>query len=133
MHERHDATTQPPAARRQDADPGHAAPPAGTPVKGTPGPDTKEGDGAAAPGEGPRPLGVPTTATGHDGVDARLRRLADVDHLPVAAHLEAYEDVHRGLRDTLTALDRPAPGPAAPTGPAPGPVPGPASASAHGS
>ncbi|TGB07329.1 hypothetical protein E4099_17145, partial [Streptomyces palmae] len=56
------------------------------------------------------------TPTGHPGVDAGLERLADADHLAVSGHLEVYEDVHRGLRDTLTALDR-HPGPPAPTPP----------------
>jgi hypothetical protein len=65
--------------------------------------------------DGPRPLGVGVRPTGHDAVDARLRRLADADLLAVSAHPEIYEEVHRGLRDTLAALDRPdgppAPGP----------------------
>lgn len=55
----------------------------------------------------PRPLGLHVTPTGHAPVDAQLRRLEDADHLAVSGHLEVYEDVHRGLRDTLTALDRP--------------------------
>ncbi|MFE8006531.1 hypothetical protein [Streptomyces sp. NPDC057418] len=60
----------------------------------------------------PAPLGVTRTPTGHAGVDARLERLADADHLPADGHTEVYEDVHRGLRDELTALDaRPAPAP----------------------
>ncbi|MEU3663064.1 hypothetical protein AB0E77_25530 [Streptomyces sp. NPDC032940] len=59
---------------------------------------------------GPAPLGVPRTPTGDDGVDAGLRRLADADHLPTDGHVAVYEDVHRGLRDALTALDaRPGP------------------------
>ncbi|MDT0321981.1 hypothetical protein [Streptomyces millisiae] len=65
--------------------------------------------------EGPRPLGVGTRPTGNGDVDAHLVRLADADHLAVPGHLEVYEDVHRGLRETLAALDQPA-------GP---PVPGP--------
>ncbi|WP_326764820.1 hypothetical protein OG978_09785 [Streptomyces sp. NBC_01591] len=60
----------------------------------------------------PAPLGVARTPTGDAGVDAELERLADADHLPADGHIEVYEDVHRGLRDTLTALDaRPAPAP----------------------
>ncbi|MFD0026406.1 hypothetical protein [Streptomyces sp. NPDC058382] len=58
----------------------------------------------------PEPLGVVRTATGNAEVDARLERLADADHLPADGHIEVYEDVHRGLRDALTALDA---GPAA--------------------
>lgn len=61
---------------------------------------------------GPAPLGVVRTPTGDAGVDAHLDRLADADHLPADGHIEVYEDVHRGLRDALTALDaRPAPAP----------------------
>jgi hypothetical protein len=57
--------------------------------------------------DGPRPLGVGVRPTGHAPVDAQLRRLEDADHLAVSGHLEVYEDVHRGLRETLSALDRP--------------------------
>jgi hypothetical protein len=66
--------------------------------------------------DGPRPLGLHVEPTGHAPVDVQLRRLEDADHLAVSGHLEVYEDVHRGLRDTLTALDRPAPGPPYPRG-----------------
>ncbi|WP_338675704.1 hypothetical protein V1460_24120 [Streptomyces sp. SCSIO 30461] len=59
----------------------------------------------------PAPLGVERVPTGDAEVDARLERLADVDLLPADGHLEVYEDVHRGLRDTLTALDAQPPGP----------------------
>ncbi|WP_344633930.1 hypothetical protein [Streptomyces glaucosporus] len=69
-----------------------------------------------AAGGGPRPLGVEVTPTGHPGVDAGLRRLAGLDHLDVSGHPGVYEDVHRGLRDTLTALDR-RPGPPEPGAP----------------
>ncbi|MBT2412403.1 hypothetical protein J7I94_17820 [Streptomyces sp. ISL-12] len=64
----------------------------------------------------PAPLEVPRAATGDAGTDALLERLADVDHLPTDGHLEVYEDVHRGLRDALTALDA-RPGPPAPPSP----------------
>lgn len=57
-----------------------------------------------------RPLDVPRAPTGNAEVDARLTRLADADHLTTDGHVEVYEDVHRGLRDALTALDaRPGP------------------------
>ncbi|MET7453540.1 hypothetical protein ABZT03_16955 [Streptomyces sp. NPDC005574] len=62
---------------------------------------------------GPAPLGVVRTPTGDPEVDARLERLADADHLTTDGHVEVYEDVHRGLRDALTALDA-RPGPPAP-------------------
>ncbi|MGY0063033.1 hypothetical protein ACWY4P_41945 [Streptomyces sp. LZ34] len=68
----------------------------------------------------PAPLGVTRTPTGVAEIDAQLDRLADADHLAASGHLEVYEDVHRGLRDALTALDR-RPGPPAPAPPAPAP------------
>lgn len=64
----------------------------------------------------PAPLNVPRTPTGHADVDAQLERLGDADHLATDGHLEVYEDVHRGLRDALTALDA-RPGPPAPPSP----------------
>jgi hypothetical protein len=51
------------------------------------------------------PLGVVVEATGNAEVDAAVERLADADGLATAEHVEVYEDVHRGLRDALTALD----------------------------
>ncbi|MES9593634.1 hypothetical protein ACIODX_34750 [Streptomyces sp. NPDC088190] len=71
--------------------------------------------GAAPDPAAPAPLGIARTPTGDAGVDAELERLADADHLPADGHIEVYEDVHRGLRETLTALDaRPAPAPVPP-------------------
>jgi len=64
----------------------------------------------------PAPLNVPRTPTGNADVDAQLERLGDADHLATDGHLEVYEDVHRGLRDALTALDA-RPGPPAPPRP----------------
>ncbi|MFI9052753.1 hypothetical protein [Streptomyces sp. NPDC053427] len=99
---------QEPEAAAEDAtgEPAGAAgaEPAWTLASGTP-------DGTPA---GPQPLGVAVTATGDAMVDAQLRRLADADHLPASGHLEVYEDVHRGLRDALAALDQ-RPGPPAPS------------------
>ncbi|MGW5336542.1 hypothetical protein [Streptomyces bauhiniae] len=63
----------------------------------------------------PAPLAVPRTPTGDAGVDARLARLADADPLSTDGHLGVYEDVHRGLREVLDALD------ARPDHPAPAP------------
>ncbi|SDP60663.1 hypothetical protein SAMN04487981_12887 [Streptomyces sp. cf386] len=62
----------------------------------------------------PAPLNVPRIPTGNADVDAGLERLGDADHLATDGHVEVYEDVHRGLRDALTALDA-RPGPPAPT------------------
>ncbi len=61
----------------------------------------------------PAPLNIPRVPTGDADVDALLDRLGDADHLATDGHVEVYEDVHRGLRDTLTALDA-RPGPPAP-------------------
>lgn len=64
----------------------------------------------------PAPLNVDRTPSGNADVDAQLGRLADTDHLATDGHVEVYEDVHRGLRDALTALDA-RPGPPAPPRP----------------
>ncbi|MFF8943781.1 hypothetical protein ACF1A5_16240 [Streptomyces sp. NPDC014864] len=92
------------------------------PVHGADAEDTAEpGDTAASVDEddpaAPAPLNVPRTPTGDAGVDAVLERLGDADHLATDGHVEVYEDVHRGLRDALTALDT-RPGPPAPPAPA---------------
>ncbi|MEU8956711.1 hypothetical protein AB0C93_20685 [Streptomyces sp. NPDC048518] len=89
------------------------------------GPEAHEGESAPpqdrAPEEpsydpaAPAPLGVERAATGDADVDAALARLGDADHLATDGHIEVYEDVHRGLRDALTALDA-RPGPPAPSG-----------------
>ncbi|MFF9984299.1 hypothetical protein [Streptomyces erythrochromogenes] len=89
-------------------------------ARSTAGPDAGAGAEAGAPAgsaeplepAGPAALGVVRTPTGHAGVDAHLARLADADHLGADGHAEVYEDVHRGLREALTALDAPpVPGP----------------------
>ncbi|MFD7503387.1 hypothetical protein [Streptomyces sp. NPDC059850] len=89
--------------------------PEAEPADATPGPPEAPAEAPSGPA-GPAPLGVARTPTGVPDVDARLDRLADADDLPVSSHLEVYEDVHGGLRDTLTALDR-RPGPPAPPAP----------------
>src|SRR3954464_4290919 len=74
-------------------------------------------DAAVAEPE-PRPATAPPNVArpppGNADVDAQLERLGDADHLATDGHLEVYEDVHRGLRDALTALDA-RPGPPAPS------------------
>ncbi|MDF3290459.1 hypothetical protein [Streptomyces silvisoli] len=76
-----------------------------------PSPDTAPRPFADAdPEPSVQPFGVTVEPTGNAEVDALLERLADADDLPTEGHIEVYEDVHRGLRDTLTALDsRPGP------------------------
>jgi hypothetical protein len=51
------------------------------------------------------PLGAEVEETGNTEVDALLERLRDADALPTESHIEVYENVHRDLRDALTALD----------------------------
>ncbi|MFK4148276.1 hypothetical protein [Streptomyces sp. NPDC004065] len=94
---------------------GPAGPAAPRDEPGVPGreADAPEHDPAA-----PAPLGIVRTPTGDADVDAALERLGDADHLATDGHVEVYEDVHRGLRDALTALDT-RPGPPAPPAPAP--------------
>ncbi|MDK1475631.1 hypothetical protein QNO07_19800 [Streptomyces sp. 549] len=75
---------------------------------GQPGHATTAADGE--PAARPRPPRPGTVPTGNAEVDAQLRRLDDADHLAVSGHLDVYEDVHRGLRSTLTALDQHDPG-----------------------
>ncbi|MFF7248211.1 hypothetical protein ACFZBU_30370 [Embleya sp. NPDC008237] len=53
------------------------------------------------------PLDVePPAPSGDAHVDAVLATLSRVGDLPTEAHGSVYEDVHRGLRDTLAELDR---------------------------
>jgi hypothetical protein len=88
-------------APAQTAAPDHTGREPGPPAPDAP--DTASGPEAGP--EGPAPLGVERTPSGDADVDAALRRLADADHLTTDGHVEVYEDVHRGLRDALTALD----------------------------
>ncbi|MFF7654080.1 hypothetical protein ACFZCY_30330 [Streptomyces sp. NPDC007983] len=98
-----------------ELDPEPEAGPAAEPAEAALGPSGVPVATPSGPAD-PAPLGVGRTPTGVPDVDTRLDRLADADDLPVSGHLEVYEDVHRGLRDTLTALDR-RPGPPAPPAP----------------
>ncbi|MFE0419344.1 hypothetical protein [Streptomyces tendae] len=95
-----------------DAVPEPETEPEPEPEQAEPGAHTGPGYEPAAPA----PLGVPRDPTGNAEVDAGLARLADADHLATDGHVEVYEDVHRGLRDALTALDT-RPGPPAPPSP----------------
>ncbi|MFE5188406.1 hypothetical protein [Streptomyces sp. NPDC056628] len=88
-------------------------------VESVPAVPAVEPDGPVGPEHdpaAPAPLDVPRVPTGNADVDAWLERLGDADHLATDGHLEVYEDVHRGLRDALTALDA-RPGPPAPSPP----------------
>ncbi len=104
-------------AARQAAGP-DAGPDAGPEADAAAGPTYDATAGSTYDPAAPAPLNVPRTPTGNGEVDAQLDRLADADHLAADGHVEVYEDVHRGLRDTLTALDaRPGPtGPPRPPG-----------------
>ncbi|MDX2936263.1 hypothetical protein [Streptomyces ipomoeae] len=83
------------------------------PAAETGAPGTEAAAGPEYDPAAPAPLNVPRTGTGHPDVDAALDRLSDADHLATDGHVEVYEDVHRELRDALTALDA-RPGPPAP-------------------
>jgi hypothetical protein len=88
------------------AAPDLAPAPGGPEAAPGPVPEPGSGPGEAAETERPpEPLGVVVDATGNAEVDEAVVRLRDADELPVQAHIEVYEDVHRGLRDALTALD----------------------------
>ncbi|GGK31902.1 hypothetical protein GCM10011583_74620 [Streptomyces camponoticapitis] len=105
------------------ADEQRASLPSGTEPEPEARPETGPGTGPPAPVHdpaAPSPLGMERVPTGNPEVDENLARLGDADHLPADGHLDVYEDVHRGLRDALTALDvRPGPGQVAPR---PGPA-----------
>jgi hypothetical protein len=44
--------------------------------------------------------------TGDAGVDAAIAPLAGLADLPVAEHAEVYDEVHRGLQEALSGLDK---------------------------
>lgn len=93
-----------------------SAPEAGAPPEAGTGEAAADARGPVEPvydPAAPAPLGVERAPTGSAEVDAQLDRLTDADHLATDGHVEVYEDVHRGLRDALTALDA-RPGPPAP-------------------
>lgn len=43
--------------------------------------------------------------TGEDEVDRTIGRLAELHTLSTGDHVEVFEDIHRGLQDTLAHLD----------------------------
>lgn len=60
--------------------------------------------------------GVPmaVAATGEEQVDQALARLGELGPLPVAEHVEIFEDVDHRLRDVLASMDQDGPPSAAP-------------------
>ncbi|MGX1544260.1 hypothetical protein [Streptomyces adustus] len=86
------------------------------PEAGTPTEAATAQAGPASDPAAPAPLEISRVRTGNAEVDTLLERLGDADHLAADGHVEVYEDVHRGLRDALTALDA-RPGLPAPTRP----------------
>ncbi|HEX2316881.1 MAG TPA: hypothetical protein VHJ17_24255 [Thermomonospora sp.] len=65
-------------------------------------------------------MGGEVEPTGDERVDAVLGRLRELGGVPVAGHVEIFEDVHRRLQDVLTSVDQEA---AVPRQPGPGIVP----------
>jgi hypothetical protein len=67
--------------------------------------------------------------TGDERVDQAVTRLGELGGVPVAQHVEIFQDVHRRLQDVLGAIDQEIPartGPPVPRPPGPGvqPLPG---------
>jgi hypothetical protein len=48
----------------------------------------------------------PTEPTGDERVDEAMARLGELGGLPVAQHVEVFQDVHRGLQDVLAGIDQ---------------------------
>lgn len=55
------------------------------------------------------PVAEEGVSTGHTEIDSALRRLDELDGLPVEQHGEVYDELHGQLRDALTAAATPAP------------------------
>ena len=58
-----------------------------------------------APAE-PVPAAEPDGPTGHPVVDAALDALAETADRPPAEQVPAYEETHRALSQTLSAIDQ---------------------------
>ena len=57
-------------------------------------------------GDEPQELGQSSAIeTGVPAVDAALERLAELEQLPTADHVEVFDGVHRRLQDALADLD----------------------------
>jgi hypothetical protein len=50
---------------------------------------------------------IERVATGHDEIDAAMRRLDELDSLPVDQHGEILDELHGRLRDALAAAAAP--------------------------
>ncbi len=55
---------------------------------------------------GPEPAAAQPPSTGHPDVDAAVAALTDVADQPPAQQLGAYEQAHRALSETLSAIDQ---------------------------
>lgn len=72
-------------------------------------------DEMTGPGEHPEAGGPPAAPaergaggsepTGNERVDEAMSRLTALAQLPVGEQVDAYEDVHRALQDTLATVD----------------------------
>ena len=56
----------------------------------------------------PDEVAAPTRETGHTAVDEVLRRLDDLETLPVSEHVAVFEEVLTGLRSALAGAGEPA-------------------------
>jgi hypothetical protein len=59
-----------------------------------------------APEPEPEPAQSTGGPTGHPVVDAALDALAETADRPPAEHVPAYEETHRALSQTLSAIDQ---------------------------
>jgi hypothetical protein len=66
-------------------------------------------DPAAPADEFAEPEAAEDLTTGHAEIDTALRRLDELDGLPVEQHGEVYDELHGQLRNALTAAAMPAP------------------------
>jgi hypothetical protein len=87
----------------------------------------------SAPADGPSaeppaepPAGPSVGSAGDERVDEALARLHGLGGVPVARHVEVFEDVHRRLQEVLAGIDQDDRDPAGPPVPRPRPPGGPA-------
>jgi hypothetical protein len=117
---------EPPPSGAMPADPAPGAPSANQVPSDPAHPETAQPDSASdtadsepaqpdpdvAPGhpETAQPESTPEdhVTTGYAEIDTALRRLDELDGLPVEQHGEVYDELHGRLRDALTAAATPA-------------------------